>query len=238
MPKHLTVASVGETELSPTSESEEMYLITVARAVESGRPEPVPMPVIAEALSVSVASANEMVRKLASRDLVTYEPYRGAGLTAAGRAVANRVLRTRRLWATFLAEHLGFAPIEADDQACHLEHVTAEDAADRLAAFLGDPVTDPLGQPIPTVDSHPVFRASVTPLDEVPVGDDADVLVIRVPGAARVFLNGEGVIVGARISVIGVSESSVLVDAGNPVNLTRHLAATIDVRVVGRSDPH
>jgi len=238
MPKHLTVASAGETELSPTSESEEMYLITVARTVESGRPEPVPMPVIAEALSVSVASANEMVRKLASRGLVTYEPYRGAGLTAAGRAVANRVLRTRRLWATFLADHLGFAPIEADDQACHLEHATAAEAVDRLAAFLGDPATDPLGRPIPVVDWHPTDRTAATPLDGVAVGDDAEVVAIRAPGAARDFLNGEGITVGARISVIGTGETGVLVDAGNPVNLTRHLAATIDVRVMGRSDVH
>jgi len=213
-----------------------MYLITVARAVESGRPEPVPMPVIAEALSVSVASANEMIRKLAARGLLIYEPYRGAGLTASGRAVANRVLRTRRLWATFLAEHLGFGPTEADDQACHFEHVTDPDAADRLAAFLGDPETDPLGRPIPAADATPLDHPAATALDGVPVGSDAEVVAIRAPRAAHDFLAAEGIRVGALIAVLATGESGVLVDAGDPVNLTRSLAATIDVRVMGRSD--
>jgi DtxR family Mn-dependent transcriptional regulator len=150
--------------------------------------------------------------------------------------VASRVLRTRRLWATFLADHLGFAPIEADDQACHLEHATAPEAADRLATFLGDPATDPLGRPIPTVDSPPNERTAATTLDEVAVGCDAEVVAIRAPGAARDFLTAEDIAVGSRIAVIGSGDSGVLVEAGSPVNLTRPLAATIDVRVMGRSD--
>lgn len=213
-----------------------MYLITVARAIESGHAEPVPMPLIAEVLTVSVASANEMVRKLAARGLVTYEPYHGAGLTDSGRAVASRVLRTRRLWATFLADHLGFAPIEADDQACHLEHATAADAADRLATFLGHPATDPMGRPIPAADAHATKPVGTTTLDEVAVGSDAEVIGVRAPGAANAFLTAEGITVGTRISVIATGESGVLVEGGTLFNLSRLLAATIDVRVVGRSD--
>lgn len=213
-----------------------MYLITLARTVESGRPEPVPMPVIAEALPVAVASANEMVRKLASRGLVTYEPYRGAGLTETGRAIANRVLRTRRLWATFLADQLGFSPTEADDQACHLEHATAPEAVDRLAAFLGHPETDPLGAPIPARDSSASDRVATMGLGDAAVGRDAEVLSIDAPQAARNFLSAEGINVGARIAVIASGESGVLIDAGRQVNLTRQLAASINVREMGRSD--
>ena len=119
-----------------TSESEEMYLITVARAAEDGRTGPVPVAMLAEHLGVSVASTNEMVRKLAARDLLTYEPYRGVELTPLGARVSERVLRTRRLWSTFLANHLGLSPTEADDQACLLEHVTMPEATERLAAAL------------------------------------------------------------------------------------------------------
>ena len=235
MAKHLSVASAGESELASTSESEEMYLITVARAAEAGHPEPIPMPAIAEALGVSVASANEMIRKLAARGLLTYEPYRGSGLTASGRAVASRVLRTRRLWATFLVEHLGFGPTEADAQACHLEHVTEADAADRLAAFLGDPATDPLGHPIPSAASHLIQQHSIA-LDEVPVGSDAEVAAIRAARAAHDFLAAQGITVGTRVTVLATGEAGVLIAATDPVNLTRDLAAAIDVRPMGRTD--
>ena len=215
---------------APTTESEEMYLITVARAIESGHPEPVPMPAIAEALSVSVASANEMVRKLAGRELVTYEPYRGAGLTRAGRAVADRVLRTRRLWATFLVDHLGFAPVEADDQACHLEHVTAPDAAERLADFLGDPRVDPLGQPIPERHAaRPQTRGAIT-LDQAGVGTTAEVVATRLSTGERDFLAAEGVAIGERITVLAVGQFGVLVEtAAGSVNLVRRLAAAVEV---------
>lgn len=212
-----------------------MYLITVARAVEAGHPEPIPMPEIAESLGVSVASANEMIRKLAARGLLTYEPYRGSGLTASGRAVASRVLRTRRLWATFLVEHLGFGAAEADAQACHLEHVTEADAADRLATFLGDPATDPLGHPIPSALSPSIQQHLIT-LDEVPVGSDAEVAAIRAARATHDFLGAQGIAVGTQVTVLATSEAEVLIAATEPVNLTRELAATIDVRPIGRAD--
>ena len=115
-----------------------MYLNTVARACEDGFVEPVPMAEIAQRLEVSVPSVHEMVNKLSDRGLVTYEPYKGVHLTEPGMEIACRVLRTRRLWATFLVEHLGFEPEDADRQACELEHVTADEAVERLAAFLGN----------------------------------------------------------------------------------------------------
>ncbi len=213
-----------------------MYVITVARAVEAGQTEPIALSVIAEALLVSVASANEMVRKLASRGIMTYEPYHGAGLTEAGWVVAHRVLRTRRLWATFLASQLGFSPTEADDQACHLEHATSSEAVDRLAAFLGDPKADPLGAPIPSATDHRSDRVEHVTLNDVAAGFEAEVVAVGATGAARDFLGGEGLSVGARIAVMATGVAGVLVDGGSPVHLTRELSSLIDVRILGRRD--
>jgi DtxR family Mn-dependent transcriptional regulator len=231
MPKQPPHESAGRPELGPTTESEEMYLITVARALESGHPAPVPMPEIAEALSVSVASANEMVRKLAGRDLVTYEPYRGAGLTMAGRAVADRVLRSRRLWATFLAEHLGLSPLEADNQACHLEHVTSPDAVERLASFLGDPRVDPLGQQIPAAEDRPAPPApSVSPLQRARIGIECEVVAVNLPGAAAEFLAASGVTAGSRLVVLATSDAGVLIETRRGVaNIERRLAEAIEI---------
>ena len=149
MPNNSLAEVTSAPELGETSEAEQMYLITVAREAECGRAGPVRVGRIAEVLKVSVPSANEMIRKLHNRGLLTYEPYRGVVLTAAGAQIAAQVLRTRRLWATFLVDHLGFSPAAADDQACHLEHATTPEAADRLATFLGNPEAGPLGNPIP-----------------------------------------------------------------------------------------
>ena len=148
MPEETLTEIAVMPELSSTTESEQMYLITVAQAVEAGVSGPVSISKIAQALGVSVPSANEMVKKLSGRNLLTYEPYHGVELTAVGSLLADQVLRTRRLWATFLAEHLGFSPVDADAQACHLEHATSAEAADRLSAFLGNPEAGPLGRPI------------------------------------------------------------------------------------------
>lgn len=146
MPKESVPEPVGPAAVSP---SEEMYLIKVAVAEEEGRPAPLPLADLAASLEISPVSANQMVRRLGERGLVEYHPYRGVALTETGRREARRVLRGRRLWATFLAGHVGFSPQEADLLACGLEHVTPPEAADRLALFLGDPVATPWGEPIP-----------------------------------------------------------------------------------------
>jgi DtxR family transcriptional regulator, Mn-dependent transcriptional regulator len=132
-----------------TTPSEEMYLITLAVAEEDGQPSPLPVAGLAQSLAISPISANQMVRRLQERGLVEYHPYHGVTLTRAGRRVAERVLRGRRLWAAFLAGHLGYVPAEADALACSLEHVTPPEAADRLAGFLGHPAADPSDRPIP-----------------------------------------------------------------------------------------
>lgn len=236
MPEQPALRTAGAPDLSFTSESEEMYLITVARAVEEGTAEPVPVGAVAEALSVSAASVNEMIRKLADRGFLEYEPYRGVRLSDRGRTISDRVLRTRRLLATFLADCLGFSPIEADDQACHLEHVMAADAAERLAVFLGEPEADPLGRPIPApagvTDLHPV----TTQLMDVGVGHMAEVVSIEGSRRALSFLEAEGITSGARLIVLGAGASGLLVQGDGPVHLNHELASTIYVRSGGAPD--
>jgi DtxR family Mn-dependent transcriptional regulator len=230
MPEQPALHLAGTPELEDTTESEEMYLITVARAVEEGTPEPVPIGAIAEALSVSVTSVNEMVKRLAERGLLNYEPYHGVRLSRTGRAIADRVLRSRRLWATFLAEKLGFSPIEADDQACHLEHVTAPDAAERLAAFLGKPEADPLGRPIPTPDATVDSDTPALRLVDAAVGDRVEVLSVDGSARAVSFLNAEGITSGVRLVVLAAGGSGFLVQGNSPVHVSLEMASDIHVR--------
>ena len=156
-----------------------MYLITIARAVEDGHAGPVPIPHVANALGVSQVAANEMVKKLSGRGLVEYVPYRGVTLTGDGDAIAQGVLRRRRLWGVFLTDHLGLSPAAADDAACEFEHVTPPDVELRLAAFLGEPMVGPKGRRIPRARNTEAGGRSIA---DVEVG--ARCAVLRIDGSA------------------------------------------------------
>ncbi len=191
-----------------TSEAEEMYIITVARAVEDGIGPPVPVSEIARVLEVSSVSVNQMIKKLEAAGLVDYTPYKGVTLTDTGNELANTVLRNRRLWGRFLADHLGLTPAKADEVACEMEHVTPDMVAERLASFLGDPKTGPTGRPIP--GGSPTASVVAMSLTDVVVGDTATVISVGVTGVA--FLRSQGIIEGAELAVQGRgADSSVLV---------------------------
>jgi len=198
------VAPVGGSDA--TTESEEMYLITVAMAVEDGRIDPVPVPDLAKSLAVSKVAANEMIKKLEARGLVTYTPYRGVRLTAEGDAVARVILRRRRLWALFLSEHLGLTPAAADAVACEFEHVTPGDVAGRLATFLGDPTVGPSGEPIPQDAGDGPTAAREITISDMTVGHTGTVTRGPHDAATRSFLMEEGMAEGAAITLVAVGD--------------------------------
>lgn len=129
------------------SEAVEMYLKSLAML--GGADRAVPAAMLADRLEVSAVAANEMLHRLIRLELVHHEPYRGYGLTEAGRAAAWDVIRRERLWECFLVDHLRLDPASAVAAACLLEHATTPEVIDALDAFLGTPPTCPQGQPIP-----------------------------------------------------------------------------------------
>jgi len=233
------VTAEGSTpDAGTTSESEEMFLITVARALEDGQPSPVPVPLVADNLSVSRVSANEMTKKLVGRGFIQYEPYRGVTLTVSGAAVANRVLRRRRLWALFLAEHLGLSPTAADAVACEFEHITPGEVATRLAGFLGNPAIDPEGRPIPAAGASSVASSPHdSPLAELGVGRRCTVIRVAGDSAIRSFLEDEGIVEGTVITLLATgSDHGCLVEASSRhIHLSAEVAA--NVLVTPLTDP-
>jgi len=227
MPEQRRTKTTGDPE---TSESEEMYLLTILRAVEQGHEGPLGLASLAERLEVSPASANEMIRKMADRGLVAYEPYKGASLTDAGSGVAKRVVRARRLWARFLADHLGFTPREADAMACELEHVASADAIDRLDDFLGHPESGPLGRPIPEAVAHPGVSPAET-LSSIPAGAAAEVIAVTAGRETVRFLAVSGVGPGDTVTVIATGAQGVLLGtARGELHLDTGAAASVLVR--------
>lgn len=107
---------------------------------------------LAESLHVSPGTVTGMLKTLSDAGLAQYTPYEGVALTDAGRLLALRVLRRHRLIELFLARTLELTWDEVHDEAENMEHAVSDYLVDRIDAYLGFPLVDPHGDPIPKAD--------------------------------------------------------------------------------------
>jgi DtxR family Mn-dependent transcriptional regulator len=105
---------------------------------------------IAAALQIAPPSVSGMVQRLAEQGLISYERYRGVRLTVAGRRAALRTIRRHRVIEAYLTTALSYSYDEVHDEAERIEHAASDQLIDRMAAAIGNPVSDPHGAPIPT----------------------------------------------------------------------------------------
>jgi DtxR family Mn-dependent transcriptional regulator len=210
------------------SESEEMYLVTIAMLEEAGVQTPVQVSVLAKELSIQPVSANQMIRRLEESGLVTYAPYKGVTLTDEGRNIALRVLRHRRLWEVFLVEKLSVPIDTTRELACQMEHIAPVEVMSQLAAYLGQPTFNPEGKTIPYNGSEIEMNLYV-PLSQLKAGEQGIVSQLEADEATRSFLVQEGVFPGVTLSLIGIGgDGNLLVEVNQRhVYLTAHLAETI-----------
>ena len=132
---------------------------------------------LAAQLAISPAAASKMMKHLASLNLVSREPYEGVRLTPSGEKVALEILRHRRLLELYLHKALGYEWDELSAEVERLEHVLSEEMEERIAQFLGDPLTDPHGDPIPTRDGV-IAPLRGEPLSNAEAGDT--LIILRV----------------------------------------------------------
>lgn len=211
------------------SESEEMYLISIAMLLEEGTTSPVPLAAVASRLDVQVVSANQMVRKLEDEGFVNYTPYRGVELTADGTKAASRILRHRRLWEVFLVEYLHFNELEAERVSCRLEHILTDDEIGRLADYLGKPLVSPQNKLIPQGNEEDDADLS-TPLIDVRVGNRYIVSKIQTDSETRKFLAAQGVIPKAEIQVLATGyngEMLIQLKTGETVHISGVVASAV-----------
>jgi len=97
------------------------------------------------------ASVTDMLKKLRTKRIVHYQRYKGFTLTDSGNKTALGVIRKHRLWEYFLVNKLGFNWDEVHNVAEELEHITSSELIVRLDNFLGNPLFDPHGDPIPDI---------------------------------------------------------------------------------------
>jgi DtxR family Mn-dependent transcriptional regulator len=217
------------------SDSVEMYLVTIAMSREGEQP--VPLSLLAQELSISPVSVNEMCRKLMERGLVDYRPYEGVTLTSEGSTLACQVLCRRRLWEVFLVERLGLGAKEAEAMADQLEHATSDRLIERLAAFLEYPTLSPQNQPIPCTYGDLAERP-VRPLTTLAAGQRGQVVNVVAGEEVKDFLRAQGVLPGATLHVMAVAaEGSLLVEIKEQqLSLSRAVAAYVDITPVEGED--
>jgi len=211
------------------SESEQMYLVSMARLSEAVEECPIPVAKIAELLEVTPISTNQMIHHLEELGLVSYTPYKGVEFTQDGWKVAKRIMRKRRLWEVFFVEKLQYDPAEVGAMACRLEHAISDQAADRLAEFLGWPSISPTGKEIPQFKGEGVLKQGL-PLVSIPVSKQGRVSEFNCGEEEREFLEIAGIRIGSGVMILAREhKGSLLVetDQGVKMSLTERLAKQI-----------
>ncbi len=186
---------------------------------------------LAKDLRVAPATATAMVQRLARLRLVSYHRYRGLTLTAAGRRIALETIRHHRLIELYLAQHLGVGLDKVHDEAEKMEHVLSDDVERRMASALGNPATDPHGDPIPSLEGT---MRDVRYPDLTTFAPGATGVVARVsdrdPAALR-QLADLGVLPGVRLKVVAQRSAGCLVEIdGRRITLPRTLCADVYIR--------
>jgi DtxR family Mn-dependent transcriptional regulator len=156
----------------PTA-AEQDYLKTIHRL--GGADQTVSPAVVAERLAVRPPSVTGMLKRLAEAGWIQYTPGTGAQLTPAGITEARRVIRRHRLVELLLTRVLGLDWSEVDAEAEALEHAISPRLEQALADYLGEPVEDPHGHPIPTSEGN-LEQRKLKPLCDFQTGQQ---IVIR-----------------------------------------------------------
>ena len=190
---------------------------------------------VADRLSISSASVSNMFARLQEMGFVEYERYRGASLTERGRGEALRLVRRHRLIETFLLEHLGYSWQEVHEEAERLEHAVSDGFTERLAEFLGHPVHDPHGGPIPAADGTLEADDSF-PLNDAAVGQRVRISrVVDEEAAALTFLEKHDLMPGRLLEVKEVRALDGIVTVEDEDGKTRTLGAPLAALVFVRS---
>jgi DtxR family transcriptional regulator, Mn-dependent transcriptional regulator len=123
-------------------------------------------------------------------------------LTAAGRKIALEVIRHHRLLELYLAEALGYSWDKVHDEAEKLEHHISEEFEDKIAALLGNPVTDPHGDPIPAKDGT-IPPQNTVRLPDADTGESVTVTRVTAQDAEQLnYLGSLGIRPDTNITVI------------------------------------
>lgn len=226
MPRQLSESTLGS--------SEEDYLLAIARSEG-----PIKTGELAKKLSVSDASVTVMIARLAGKGLVSRHSHKPISLTEAGKQAALNLLRRHRLIELFLMKTLNYSWDEVHNEAHKLEHAVSDRFVERLDSFLGHPLADPHGSPIPQSDGS-LPEVSRTPLEFLDPGQSARIAEVNDCDAELLEHLGKlGLTPGKRITVMereSFDHSVTLRLARRKIIIGRSVAHAIQVDEIDKND--
>ncbi len=159
--------------------------------------------------------------------LVKYEPYYGVSLSPEGYRSALEIIRHHRLIEAYLNQKLGYTWDEVHAEAERLEHVISEDLEERLAIALGNPSTDPHGDPIPDRNGN-YHQLAYQPLADTPDGQLVEVcrVIGQKPEMLR-YLTQLGLVLSSKVEVVSKAPFN------GPITI-HFVDSVLPVQVVGR----
>ncbi len=204
----------------------EDYLEEIKRLEEDG--DRITATVLARILDVSLPSASEMLKRLASEGYLTKEDRGTILLTPDGRRLAHTILRRHRLVECLLVDKLGMSWFEVHAEAHKLEHAISTRVEEAMAKALDYPDYCPHGHPICPVDLRELRR-----LTELDIGERGVVAQIsEVKDEVLPYLDQIGIRPGTGIAIKDAAplEGPITVETEDGVaSLSREIAVLVRV---------
>ncbi len=201
--------------------AEENYLKALYKL--GGKSSDVQTNALAEELNTKASSVTDMMKKLAEKKLVNYEPYKGVSLSKEGFKVAIYIVRKHRLWEVFLVEKLAFKWDEVHEIAEQLEHIQSSELIEKLDNFLDYPKFDPHGDPIPDKDGK-IFQHLEITLSQLEKNEKGIVVGVKEHSKAYLnYLDNLNLVLGTEVFI----EDKVEFDSSMKVKINNREVVTI-----------
>lgn len=218
------------------SHTEENYLKAIYHISTQKNIKAVTTNLLADNLSTTPASANDMMKKLDAKSLIHYQKYKGSSLLPEGKKLALSIIRKHRLWEVFLVEILKFRWDEVHEIAEQLEHIKSPILTKRLDDFLGNPRVDPHGDPIPDENGY-IMELTRSALSKVAIGTNGVVVAVNEDNPSLLHhLDQLKIKIGSKITVIDRMEfdQSLIVEVDNQPNtfLSKVVAENLMITII------
>lgn len=191
---------------------------------------------IANRLDTKASSVTDMLKKLAAKNLVVYEKYKGVELTSSGEKIAIDIIRNHRLWEVFLVDKLQFKWDEVHELAEQLEHIKSLKLINNLESFLNFPKFDPHGDPIPDRDGNIPKREESKLLTELSAGEKGMMIGVKNSDIDFLqYLEEHNLTLGTTVEVEKVFQfdlSRTISCESNSITLSEQVCKNIVVKII------